>query len=202
MMNNTLEKLFSKYYSSNKTMTSPDYYFQSIPKELINVLTLFKIKSLFDAGCRNRDWISLIDFKLLNVDYTGGDISKDMVDYCNKHYPEYTVTHHDCTTDPIPTVDCVLISDVLIHLSNHNKLMFLKNFIRSQSKFLLMTSDPTCIFNDEISIGPDTGFPWAPVNWKLDPWRFPDPIHNIHSSEYQNLSLWTRDQLKNRVDNL
>lgn len=199
-MNNTLEKLFSKYYSLTNVGPSPDYYFQSRPNELINVLTLFKIKSLFDAGCRNRDWIRQIDFKLLNVEYTGGDISKDMVDYCNKHYPEYTVTHYDCTTDSIPTVDCVLISDVLIHLSNSNKLMFLKNFIKSQCKFLLMTADPTCNFNEEISLtGPDNDFPFASVNWKLDPWQFPDPIHIIPS---QNLSLWTRDQLKNIIDNL
>lgn len=154
---------------------------------------MFKIKSLFDAGCRNRDWIRQINFKLLNVEYTGGDISKDMVDYCNNHYPEYTITHYDCTTDSTPTVDCVLISDVLIHLSNADKLKFLKKFVLSNSKMLLMTY-LDCNRNEEISLtGPHNDFPFAPVNWKLDPWRFPDPIYNIPS---QNLSLWTRDQLK------
>lgn len=198
-MNATLEKLFSALYSFEKVGPSADYYFQSRPDELINVLTLFNIKSLFDAGCRNRDWISLIDFKLLNVEYTGGDISKDMVNYCNKHYPEYTITHYDCTTDSTPTVDCVLISDVLIHLSNADKLKFLKKFVLSDSKMLLMTYSD-CNRNEEISLtGPHKDFPFAPVNWKLDPWHFPDPIYTIPS---QNLSLWSRDQLKNIVDNL
>lgn len=199
-MNGTLEKLFSKYYSSTNVGPSAEYYFQSRPDELINVLTLFNIKSLFDAGCRNRDWISQIDFKLLNVEYVGGDISKDMIDYCNKHYPEYTITHYDGTTDPMPKVDCVLISDVLIHLSNTDKLKFLKKFVSSDSKMLLMTTDPCCNYNDDISLsGPYNDFPFAPVNWKLDPWHFPDPIYTIPS---QNLSLWSRDQLKNIVDNL
>lgn len=198
-MNATLEKLFGALYSFEKVGPSADYYFQSRPDELINVLTLFNIKSLFDAGCRNRDWISLIDFKLLNVEYTGGDISKDMVNYCNKHYPEYTITHYDCTTDSTPTVDCVLISDVLIHLSNADKLKFLKKFVLSDSKMLLMTYSD-CNRNEEISLtGPHKDFPFTPVNWKLDPWHFPDPIYTIPS---QNLSLWSRDQLKNIVDNL
>ena len=198
-MNLDLEKLFGALYSFEKVGPSADYYFQLRSNELINVFTLFGIKSLFDAGCRNRDWISQIDFKLLNVEYTGGDISNDMVDYCNKHYPEYTITHYDCTTDPMPKVDCVLISDVLIHLSNIDKLKFLKKFVLSGSKMLLMTYSD-CESNEEISLtGPHNDFPFAPVNWKLDPWHFPDPIYTIPS---QNLSLWSRDQLKNIVDNL
>ena len=202
-MNATLEKLFSKFYSFG-VKPSPEEYLRSRPKELINVLTQFNIKSLFDAGCRDRDWISQIDFKLLNVDYIGGDISKDMVTYCNEHYPEYTITHYDCTTDSIPTVDCVLISDVLIHLSNADKIKFLKKFVSSNSKMLLMTTDPRCKHNKDISLtGSFKDFPWAPVNWKLDPWQFPDPIYTMPPINLiSDLSLWTRDQLKNKVDNL
>lgn len=198
-MNTDLERLFSKYYNLKVVGPSSKGYLQSRPKELINVLTLFNIKSLFDAGCRNRDWICQIDFKMLKVAYTGGDISKDMVVYCNENYPEYIITHYDCTTDPMPTVDCVLISDVLIHLSNADKIRFLKKFVSSDSKMLLMTTDPNCEQNKEISTGPDNDFPFAAVNWKLDPWQFPDPIYTMPSN---HLSLWTRDQLKNIVDNL
>ena len=199
-MNTDLEKLFSKYYSSTKVGPSSNYVLQTRSEHITNFLKLFKIKSLFDAGCRNRDWISQIDFKLLDVEYTGGDISKDMVNYCNEHYPEYSIIHHDCTTDMLPDVDCILSSEVLIHLSNSDKLKFFKNFIRSQSKFLLMTTDPCCDYNDEISLtGPHKDFPFAPVNWKLKPWCFPDPIYTIPD---QNLHLWSRDQLKNIIDNL
>ena len=199
-MNADLEKLFSNYYSLKYVRPSSDYVLQTRSDQIINFLKLFKIKSLFDAGCRNRDWISQIDFNSLNIEYYGGEISKDMVSYCNEHYPEYSISHHDCTTDPFPEVDCILSSEVLIHLSNNDKLMFLKNFIRSQSKFLLMTMHSECDYNDEISLtGPHKDFPFAPVNWKLKPWSFPDPIYTISS---QNLNLWSRDQLKNIIDNL
>ena len=57
-----------------------------------------------------------------------------------------------------------------------------------------------CDYNDEIAlIGPYKDFPFALVNWKLKPWCFPDPIYTISS---QNLNLWSRDQLKNIIDNL
>jgi hypothetical protein len=199
-MNADLEKLFSNFYSIGHVRPSSNYVLQTRSEQIINFLKLFEIKSLFDAGCRNRDWISQIDFNFLNIEYYGGEISKDMVIYCNEHYPEYSIVHHDCTTDLLPEVDCILSSEVLIHLSNSNKLKFLKNFIRSQSKFLLMTTDSTCGYNEEISLtGPHNDFPFAPVNWKLNPWHFPDPIHTIPS---QNLNLWSRDQLKNIIDNL
>ena len=199
-MNADLEKLFSNFYNIGHVRPSSNYVLQTRSEHITNFLKLFKIKSLFDAGCRNRDWISQIDFKLLDVEYTGGDISKDMVNYCNEHYPEYSIIHHDCTTDLLPDVDCILSSEVLIHLSNSDKLKFLKNFIRSQSKFLLITMHLECDYNDEIALtGPHKDFPFALVNWKLTPWCFPDPIYTIPS---QNLNLWSRDQLKNIIDNL
>ena len=198
-MNTNLEKLFSVFYSSINVRPSGDDYFKTRPGEITNVLTLFNIKSLFDAGCRNRDWISQIYFNSMGVEYIGGDISKDMVDYCNKHYPEYTITHYDCTTDDSPEVDCVLISDVLIHLSIDDKIKFLKKFVSSNSKLLLMTNS-SHDHNDEISMtGPHNDFPFAHVNWELEPWSFPKPIYTIPS---HRLSLWTRDQLKNIVDKL
>lgn len=200
-MNSALQKLFSQFYWAPTSLISPPEYFTRHEK-LLKLFKQYEITSIFDSGCRTRDWISKIDFKKENIDYIGADISPNMVQYCKQHFVDYEFLEHDCTTDPLPQVDLILSSDVMIHLSNLDKLKFLNNFVDSNSKYLLMTDDPWHQQNTELEFT-NHGFPFANINWALEPWNFPKAIDYTNDSiNDQRLKLWTRAQIEQAVMNI
>lgn len=198
-MNKNLQTFFEYYYKKPNIQISPKEYFLR-PEKLKAIFHKYNIKSLFDAGCRDRDWIQHLDFDKENIKYYGGDISEFMVNFCNQEFPNLDIKHFDCTSDAFPEVDCILLSDVLIHLSYENKLKCLRNFIASNSKFILLTFDYTTK-NDEIVETTDvTMFQTSGVNWHLHPWGFPTEIDSISDfTDDKRLKLWSNHQLKDIV---
>lgn len=201
-MNKNLQIFFENFYKKDRMPVSPAEYF-SRPEKFIKLLHKYNIKSLFDCGCRDRDWIRNLNFDQENIKYSGGDISKFMVDFCNQEFPNLDIRHFDCTTDNFPEVDCILLSDVLIHLSYNHKLKCLQNFIQSNSKFVLLTFDYVTK-NDEIIETTDVNFfQTASINWHLPPWNFPTEIDSISdTSNDKRLKLWSSNQLKDIILNL
>jgi SAM-dependent methyltransferase len=200
-MNPTLQQLFAKFYTRNLGASPTDYYARNY-----KMLALFKkhnISSVFDSGCRDRDWIRLIDFKKENIEYIGADISPSMVEYCRQNFTNYEFLEHGCTTDQLPEVDLILSSDVMIHLNNQEKLKFLNNFVNSNSKYLLMTDDWQCYQNTELEFTAN-GFPFANINWALTPWNFPPALDFINDDIYNNqrLKLWSHAQIEQAVSKI
>lgn len=194
-MNPTLQILFSNFYNSSHGHGASGLEYFNRSEKLLKLFKNYGICSVFDAGCRTRDWICLLDFKKENIKYIGGDISPAMVRYCNQNFTDHKFLEHDCTTDLLPEVDLILSSDVMIHLNNQDKLKFLNNFVNSNSKYLLMTDDQLHTQNTELEII-EHGFPFANINWALEPWNFPPALDFINDiSNDQRLKLWSRVQI-------
>ena len=198
-MNNELRKIFETHYLANQIGPSPSGYFQW-PDKMLSLFLKWNIKSFFDSGCRNRDWIQYNSFAENGIRYIGGDISESMVEFCRIKFPDLEILHHDTTTDPFPDVDLIFSSDVLIHLKNSDKLRFLQNFKNSNAKYLLMTNSDRGVENTDF-VYDESKFPMAHVTWFASPWNFPKEVDSIDDGTGDSrLRLWTKEQLVPIID--
>jgi hypothetical protein len=203
-MQRDLVELFSSFYDqpSNPDLAIPSGY-KELPPKLLALFQKWNVRSLFDAGCGDRRWMRHNQFAEHGITYMGGDISVHVAEFCKQEFPELDIQHHDLTTDPFPAVDLLFSSDVAIHLSFENKIQFLKNFLSSNIKYLLMTTDYYNAPNDEITLN-KWGFPFAHLNWSIAPWNFPAPLDIIHSDPEHTkaLYLWSKQQVQEAVERL
>lgn len=203
-MNTELANLFAEFYNQpdNPNLVIPTGYTE-LPPKLLDLFQKWNVYSIFDAGCGDRRWMKHNRFKENGIVYTGGDISEHVANFCKREFPDLDIKHHDLTTDPFPAVDLLFSSDVAIHLSSENKIKFLNNFLNSNIKYLLMTTEYGSDANSEIEYT-EYGFPFANLNWTISPWNFPDPLDVIHSNPKENkaLYLWSREQVQAVVEKL
>jgi hypothetical protein len=196
-MNNFLKQQMSHYFTPEQQAQDEDRggssieYTAKLRHKLPLLLKKHNIQSMFDAGCNDCSWMStLID----NLDYYGGDISQPMIIDLQNRHPNLKVSHHDVTTDPLPTVDLLFVKDVTIHLNNADKKKVIQNWLSSGIPWLMITHDE---FEDNLDFNSEDGFPFAFVNWQREPWNFPTPTDVVHEvdSAGRCMALWHRDQL-------
>jgi hypothetical protein len=198
-MNLTLQQMFSQWYTPDKLNNSTDGSSsvagtEKIRKEILELIQRHNIRSMFDAGCNDCGWMSLI---VKHVDYCGGDISESLIRLVTTQYPELKVSVHDITTDAIPLVDLLFCRDVAIHLGNQDRKKFWQNWYNSNTPWILTTHIQDCNENLDIGYHHDK-FPWTPVNWEINPWNFPKPIETIdeYGPNGRCLALWHHSQFK------
>lgn len=198
-MNVELQEIMQFYNNGPTVQTDPLYLNRG--NSILELCTKYEIKSVFDSGCKDMIWMRHIDFSQHGIEYIGGDISLPQVDRCREMFPNIKVLHHDCTSDPFPEVDMIISNDVTIHLSNVDKLRFLKNFVSSKVNYLLM-SDSGIYDITHAGGNHDVDykkFPMAHVHWSIDPWNFPEDLESISdypdTKQLRLLRLWHRDQL-------
>jgi SAM-dependent methyltransferase len=205
-MNEDLKELFSRFYHKPPHSIGfiPEYVART--EQLLEFCIKHNIKSVYDAGCGELNWMNPERLRAGNIRYMGGDISIHSVAYCKSMWPELSISLHDMTSDPLPQVDLVFSSDVVIHLENMDKIRFLRNFVNSESRYLLVTNDRGAISNDPVDYKSE--FPWAPVNWALAPWNFPPEIDCmpdlVPQPDYPTrvMSMWSLSQVKEAIDNI
>jgi len=104
---------------------------------LPNVIKEYKIKSVFDAPCGDRNWIKTLDFEGLDCTYSGADIVSEIVADINLPF----VRVFDIRIDTPPVVDLWFCRDCLFHLSESDIKIALCNMItNSEIQYLLVTS--------------------------------------------------------------
>lgn len=198
-MNPSLQKIFAQWYTPELLNNSVEGASsvagtEKIRKEILELIQRRQISSLFDAGCNDCGWMSLI---AKHVDYQGGDISHVLINTIAKQHPELKISVHDITTDPIPKVDLLFCRDVTIHLSNQDRRRLWQNWYNSSVPWILTTHIQDCFENLDITYQDDE-FPWAPVNWEISPWMFPKPVEIIdeYGPHGRCLALWNRSQFE------
>jgi len=195
-MNHDLKQYFSRIYNDADAWTSPEGYFTTVD----NLIVLFKkhnISTVFDAGCGPMHWMNPKKLKDNGIHYTGGDIVPYNVEHDNGTWPDFDIKLHDMTTDPLPKVDCVFSSDVVIHLTNQDKRKFLDNFLASGADYLLVTHSGDSTF-ENIEVDYNDAYPFAEVNWNIGPWNFPPPLDKLiyNPPVWQKyMCLWTAQQI-------
>lgn len=185
-------------------LSTPESYF-SFANKVTDLMLKWNMTSIFDSGCNICEWIKHAPFKENDIAYSGGDISSILVQRAKSNFPGVEISVHDCRYDPLPKVDLILSSDVMIHLNNTDKIKFLKNFCNSGSNYLLMTDSGTRFTGNPVNIDFNytKNLSFKPVYWNLDPWNFPEPLDVI--DEFDNdgrLRLWSRDQLTPIIEKL
>lgn len=198
-MNPLLQTIFSNWYhpttTDNKTSgASSQSGTVNLRKQMLDLFEKYNIKSVFDAGCNDCNWMSTISHA---IQYYGGDISPAMIDDVKINYPNLQVSVHDITSDPVPEVDLLFVRDVAIHLNNNDKLAVWRNWYQSKVEWIMITHCPDQLINQDFQYQEDQ-FPFASANWQIDPWNFPSPVDSAY--EYNPggrcMAMWNRSQFR------
>ena len=220
-LNNTKKKIFSHktikdrftyiysshYWPSKESVSGPGSEIENtknIRKELIKLIQKYNIKRFLDIPCGDFNWIKNIIDK--NINYTGGDIVKDLIDQNNEKFSQRNVQfiEIDITKDKLPSADIILCRDCLIHFSYDNIKKFFNNFINSEINYILVTSYESnknnLAQNYEINDGD-----FRPLFLMKHPFNLPKPLakisdkdveHNEQSNLKCYLYLYSKNQLK------
>jgi hypothetical protein len=184
---------------------STHWFTEPIRKNLANFFEKHNIKSMLDAPCGDFSWMSLIDFPT-DFDYLGADLHINLIkSNRNKYKKNFMVL--DITDDFLPKKDVIFVRDCLIHMSDHYRLKFFRNFLFSNIKYLMLTSHPNHTQNLDLGNDKMNGGNYQPINWELSPWNFPTPIdscedyditwpeHVLRKHPYRKMCMWSKDQL-------
>lgn len=149
-------------------------------------------RTMLDAPCGDFNWMKEVN---LNLDYTGADIVKELVQRNQQHYSASNrrFVELDISRDKLPRVDVILCRDCLVHFSFKVIYSALNNFKRSGSQYLLTTT----YTGEKENINTVTGG-WRKLNLQLAPFNFPMPLNLINErsteangqSADKSLGLW------------
>ncbi len=157
------------------------------------------IQSVLDAGCGDFHWMRQVVAES-NVRYIGVDVVEELIASNNAKYSTDKIefVSLDITQDDLPGVDLVICRECLFHLSNDEIADFFRNFLRSQSTYLLTTTygDTASIRNRDVT----TGF-FRELDLVAEPFNLP---HNViagfddtsEGKPKRRLCLWSREQLQ------
>jgi SAM-dependent methyltransferase len=191
----TREQRFAYMYASNKWGNAESrsgngsslHATSKMRRDLETLLVEEDVKSIFDAGCGDFNWMSRVAFI---GDYTGGDIVPALVENLNRTWGSerrHFITF-DAVTDTPPVVDLVICREVLFHLPNWDVSATLRNFVRSGSRLLLVTTDVSAGTNWDVEAGAH-----RPLNLSKPPFNLPAPrrvIEDDRISRHQQLALY------------
>ena len=157
---------------------------------LPSLIRKYDCQSLLDIPCGDFNWMQSLG---LEIEYIGADIVRDLI---ARNQEKYTSAHRkfvrqDILRDPLPAVNLILCRDCLVHFSNVDVMTALKNIRASGSKYLLATTFPERLRNEDIATGE-----WRPINLCQRPFNLPSPIELVDDTvdeplyREKNLGLW------------
>ena len=147
---------------------------REIIQELPKLFQRYKIRSVLDLPCGDFTWMQQVD--LSSITYIGGDIVESIINENTARFPSKNKHFQklDIISDELPRVDLLLCRDCFIHLSQAHILQSLENILRSEIKYLLVTSFTDTPTNVDIITGE-----WRRVNMELAPFQL-QPIAVIN----------------------
>ncbi|MDP2979070.1 MAG: class I SAM-dependent methyltransferase [Thiobacillus sp.] len=140
-----------------------------VREEIPKLLDVLKIEHLLDVPCGDWNWMRHVN--LPGVQYTGGDIVRDIVDKNNSSFGKENrrFEYMDIVSGPLPKADLILCRDCLVHLSFGDGLAALDQFRKSGAKWLLTTTFTDRDGNAELC----EGLIWRPLNLEKPPYNLP-----------------------------
>jgi hypothetical protein len=140
--------------------------------DLLSLLDAFAVRSLLDVPCGDVNWMREV-LAARSLDYTGADIVGPLILRNTRLHavPERRFLCLDMTRDDLPRADLILCRDGLVHLSFADARAALRNFRRSQSRFLLTTTFIGRRQNRDVATGG-----WRTLNLEAAPFRLPPPL--------------------------
>lgn len=205
----SIEQKFNKIYEDNywldresrsgtgSNLTST----KSIRYHLPIIFKKFKIKKIFDAPCGDFNWMSKI-FPINNIDYLGADIVDNLILINKKKYENNKIRFQklDIRLNKLPRADLMICRDCLFHFSYDDIFLFLKNFLNSDIKYILLTShlnDKFKFKNKNILTGDYRliDFFSKPFNFNKNYiYKFDDRDVNENHINFKQMYLFSRDK--------
>jgi hypothetical protein len=193
---------YKNYWGSTESKSgggSTLLYTTNLRKEIPILINIYSVKSVFDAPCGDFNWMKSV-LSTLNIIYIGGDIVAPLIKNLNEKYksPNINFIHFDIINNIPPKTDMLICRDCLFHFSFVDSRLFLLNFIKSETKFLLTTTHlnkDLSFSNKDINTGDfrlidlyiePYNFSVYPL-YVIDDWIFPHPP--------RQMCLWSRDQI-------
>lgn len=126
------------------------------------------VKSMLDLPCGDLNWLEHID---LSVRYVGADIVGPLILRNRARYPEREFHVLDACHDPLPSVDMILMRDLLVHLCFADIELVLENIRHSSACYLACTTYPGVETNEDKMTGKHHR-----LNMSLPPFNWPVPL--------------------------
>ena len=173
---------------------------QKLRKELPNLLTRNQINSVVDAPCGDFNWMKLVDMG--SRQYVGIDLVPELIESVREKFgsDRRSFLVLDISKALLPKTDLIICRDCFVHFSNADILATLRNFKRTNSRFLLTTTYPNHPFNTDCPTGH-----WRMLNLQLPPFNFPTPLELLVEEcgegecfATKSLGLWRLESVLNR----
>lgn len=150
-------------------------------------------ESILDAPCGDFNWMRAVEW---DVSYTGGEIVTALVAELSERYADdrHRFVELDIINDPLPTADVFFCRDCFIHLTNDQVLDTLRNFVRSECRYLMTNTFPRV----ETNTASQTGAVRR-LDLTKPPFDLPDPLHlvedRLDQPNFKFMGVWSREQL-------
>ncbi|MBS1787351.1 MAG: class I SAM-dependent methyltransferase [Acidobacteria bacterium] len=164
-----------------------------ISREIPALIKELEVQTMLDAPCGDFFWMQRVELKVKT--YIGVDVVRELIERHTRNHANANRRFmcRDITRDSLPCVDLVFSRDALVHLSSKDCQSALAKFKASGSQYLLMTTFPDTVENEDILTGE-----WRPINFQLPPFNLPPPLRliNEHCTEDggrysdKSLGLW------------
>jgi glycosyltransferase involved in cell wall biosynthesis len=187
------EALFAGYYKSGfwPGPGSSLEYTESIRVGIPRLLRKLRVRTILDAPCGDYEWFRKIDRD--DVVYIGADIVAELVERNQRQFGDVRTRFVvlDVTCESLPKADLWLCRDCLFHFSDEDILITLENFLNSEIHYLLTTTYPRCVENEDIPTGS-----FRQLNLEIPPFNLPAPTERlddwIEAHPFRQLALWDR----------
>ena len=171
---------------------------ENIRRELVTFIKNNNISSMLDIPCGDFFWLSQVEMTLKK--YIGADIVEQIVSDNNMKHSSSNreFVKLDLIKDILPQCDLVMVRDCLVHLTNEQIMLALKNIHLSGSSYLVTSHYLDCEVNKP-SLECDL---WRAINLNYPPFNLPTPIAILDDSYKSNtldvekkIAVWRLSEL-------
>jgi hypothetical protein len=189
----------SKFWLLGESVSGPGSELrvtQRMRPQLSALIKRFGINSIADAPCGDLHWMRYVD--LGTCRYIGYDIVQELIERNTELFGDTKeFRHFNLVDNVIEKADLIICRDMLAHLTHEQIVKALRNFKKSGSKYILMTTGLTTKDNTpDITTGEVRR-----INFELPPFNFPRPLALIEEDipfeceRGKHLALWFLDDI-------
>ncbi len=174
---------------------------ESLRTGLASLVEDLGVRRILDAPCGDYNWFRMVP-RSGDIIYIGADIVKPLVRRNRKRYADTRTSFVclDIARDRLPPVDLWLCRDCLFHLSNDDIFRVIANLLRSDIRYFLATSHPSCTCNSDIVTGS-----FRSLNLELPPFGLGRPVRwledPVEGQAPRKIGLWERAGLAELLGN-